>query len=234
MTNFTERQNQIIQASLDLIANSGIHGLTIKNISKKIGISEPAIYRHFESKTDILLGIISKIKESSTANAFVIIDEEQTTVEAFKYAGDKNISVVVMEPLKGGQLANLPESITSIFDESDYDCEIVERSFRWLANRPEVKVILSGMSTLNQIIENIQLLKPFLLYTDFSKLSADLSDEVVLDTAEMVDNEEIVKDFIEKTEVPKNLEKDVIIIGVNVYIVAAEGPIRARTVPDVL
>jgi hypothetical protein len=63
----------------------------------------------------------------------------------------------------------------------------------------------------NQIIENIQFLKPFLLYTDFSKLSADLSDEVVLDTAEMVNNEEIVKDFIEKTEVPKNLEKDVII-----------------------
>lgn len=83
--------------------------------------------------------------------------DEQTTVEAFKYAGDKDISVVVMEPLKGGQLANLPQSITSIFDDSDYDCEIVERSFRWLANRPEVKVILSGMSTLNQIIENIEM-----------------------------------------------------------------------------
>jgi hypothetical protein len=63
----------------------------------------------------------------------------------------------------------------------------------------------------NKIIENIQLLKPFLLYTDFSKLSADLGDEVVLDTSEMVNNQEIVKDFIEKTEVPKNLDKNVII-----------------------
>jgi len=68
-----------------------------------------------------------------------------------------------------------------------------------------------GTVNNNQIIETIQFLKPFLLYTDFSKLSADLSDELVLDTAEMVNNEEIVKDFIEKTEVPKNLEKDVII-----------------------
>jgi DNA repair exonuclease SbcCD nuclease subunit len=63
----------------------------------------------------------------------------------------------------------------------------------------------------NQIIENIQLLKPFLLYTDFSKLSADLGDEIVLDTTEMVNNQEIVRDFIEKTEVPKNLDKNVII-----------------------
>ena len=63
----------------------------------------------------------------------------------------------------------------------------------------------------NQIIENIQLKEPFLLYTDFSKISADLTDEIVLDTAEMVNNQEIVKDFIEKTEVPKNLDKNVII-----------------------
>jgi hypothetical protein len=58
----------------------------------------------------------------------------------------------------------------------------------------------------NQIIENIQLLEPFLLYTDFSRISADLTDEIVLDTAEMVNNQEIVKDFV-----PKNLSKDVII-----------------------
>jgi DNA repair exonuclease SbcCD nuclease subunit len=63
----------------------------------------------------------------------------------------------------------------------------------------------------NQIVENIQLLEPFLLYTDFSKLSADLTDDIVLDTAEMVNNQEIIKNFIEKTEVPKNLNKDVII-----------------------
>lgn len=83
--------------------------------------------------------------------------DQQTTVEAFKYAGDRGVSVVVMEPLRGGQLANLPESITNIFNESEYDCSIVERSFRWIANRPEVKVVLSGMSTLNQMIENIEI-----------------------------------------------------------------------------
>jgi len=50
----TDRQIEIINKSIDIIATKGIQGLTIKNLSKEIGISEPAIYRHFESKTDIL------------------------------------------------------------------------------------------------------------------------------------------------------------------------------------
>jgi AcrR family transcriptional regulator len=63
MKAFTERQAQIIQESIKLIADKGIQGVTIKNISKAIGISEPAIYRHFENKNKILLGIISTLKD---------------------------------------------------------------------------------------------------------------------------------------------------------------------------
>ena len=84
MTNFTERQKQIIQASLDLIATSGIHGLTIKNISKDVGISEPAIYRHFASKTDILFGIISKIKESLSVDLAISADETKRTIDIIR------------------------------------------------------------------------------------------------------------------------------------------------------
>ena len=43
-----------MESALGLIAEKGIQGLTIKNLSKKIGISEPAIYRHFDSKSSIL------------------------------------------------------------------------------------------------------------------------------------------------------------------------------------
>ncbi len=52
MNDFTVRQKQIIQESIQLIADKGIQGLTIKNISKSIGISEPAIYRHFDNKNN--------------------------------------------------------------------------------------------------------------------------------------------------------------------------------------
>lgn len=65
MKDYTVRQNQIIQESIQLIAKKGIQKLTIKNISKAVGFSEPAIYRHFENKNDIILGIISVLKDTT-------------------------------------------------------------------------------------------------------------------------------------------------------------------------
>ena len=61
----TERQKEILDAALNLISRKGIQGLTIKNLSKEIGISEPAIYRHYENKIEILLKILDLFKESS-------------------------------------------------------------------------------------------------------------------------------------------------------------------------
>lgn len=58
MGTFSERQSEIIDASVRIIAERGIQELTIKNLSLHIGISEPALYRHFENKTAILSGIL--------------------------------------------------------------------------------------------------------------------------------------------------------------------------------
>lgn len=65
----TERQLEIVETALELINELGIQGLTMKNISKKIGISEPAIYRHYENKVEILLAILDILKEK-TAKIF--------------------------------------------------------------------------------------------------------------------------------------------------------------------
>jgi TetR/AcrR family transcriptional regulator, fatty acid metabolism regulator protein len=54
----TQRQQEIIEASIELIAEKGIQGLTMKNLSKEIGISEPAIYRHYDNKIEILKSIL--------------------------------------------------------------------------------------------------------------------------------------------------------------------------------
>ncbi|MBL7031340.1 MAG: TetR/AcrR family transcriptional regulator [Candidatus Marinimicrobia bacterium] len=83
MNEYTERQDQIIQESIQLIAEKGIQGLTIKNISKAIGITEPAIYRHFDSKNDIILGIISTMKSSTDAELSQI-DENNPTIDKIK------------------------------------------------------------------------------------------------------------------------------------------------------
>ncbi len=58
MARFSERQKEIINESLKLIAGNGIQNLTIKNLSKAVKISEPAIYRHFTDKMDILMSIV--------------------------------------------------------------------------------------------------------------------------------------------------------------------------------
>lgn len=65
MIHFTDRQKEIMDTVMRLISEKGIQEFTIKNVSKNIGISEPAIYRHFESKMDILLGILSSFKQST-------------------------------------------------------------------------------------------------------------------------------------------------------------------------
>lgn len=59
----SKRQKEIVEKAILIIDEKGIQGLTIKNLSKAIGISEPAIYRHFDSKFDILYTILNGFKE---------------------------------------------------------------------------------------------------------------------------------------------------------------------------
>jgi TetR/AcrR family transcriptional regulator, fatty acid metabolism regulator protein len=61
----TNRQQQIIEAALDVISNHGIDSLTIKTLAEKISVTEGALYRHFRSKTDILVAIADSFKTSS-------------------------------------------------------------------------------------------------------------------------------------------------------------------------
>lgn len=82
---------------------------------------------------------------------------EQATLKGLEFAGELGIPVVVMEPLKGGLLATAPEDIAEIMAETRPDWSPVEWSFRWLAHRPEVKVILSGMSSEEQLCENVHI-----------------------------------------------------------------------------
>ena len=65
MKSFTDRQRQIINASIDLIAAKSINSLTTKNIAKEIKLTEGAIYRHFSSKNEILLGIIQMFQQTA-------------------------------------------------------------------------------------------------------------------------------------------------------------------------
>ncbi len=59
MNKFTDRQIEIMEAATARIDAYGIQNLTIKTLAADIGLSEPALYRHFKSKNDILLGLLN-------------------------------------------------------------------------------------------------------------------------------------------------------------------------------
>lgn len=82
----------------------------------------------------------------------------QAGVTGLHYAAAKGIPVVIMEPLKGGLLARtVPADVRSLFNESGEDWTPAEWALRWLGNLPEVAVVLSGVSTMEQLEEDIDI-----------------------------------------------------------------------------
>lgn len=79
----------------------------------------------------------------------------QAGLKGMKLAAERGIAVIVMEPLRGGFLVNLPESVQAVFNKSESGRSAVEWSFDWLWNMPEVSCVLSGMGTMEQLTQNI-------------------------------------------------------------------------------
>jgi AcrR family transcriptional regulator len=94
----TERQWDIIEKSIEIIATKGIQGLTIKNLSKGIGISEPAIYRHFESKTAILMSILNNFKEMAEMLLEMMDSFEGTAKEKIGFMFTKMLELFTGTP----------------------------------------------------------------------------------------------------------------------------------------
>lgn len=80
----------------------------------------------------------------------------QQGLEGIAYAKEKGIDVIVMEPLKGGRLANLPDDALKIFEENKVSIKPIELAQRWVYNQ-DIKIMLSGMSSIEQIKENLRI-----------------------------------------------------------------------------
>jgi predicted aldo/keto reductase-like oxidoreductase len=82
--------------------------------------------------------------------------EYQAGLEGLRYAADKGLAVVVMEPIKGGKLAvTSPKEVQEIWDSSEIPRSPAEWALQWVWNLPEVSVVLSGMSEMRHVEENV-------------------------------------------------------------------------------
>lgn len=81
----------------------------------------------------------------------------QAGMRGLKYAASKGLAIVIMEPIAGGRLAiKPPQEIQAVWDKAEKRRTPAEWALQWLWNQPQVSVVLSGMSTMEQVIQNVR------------------------------------------------------------------------------
>lgn len=84
--------------------------------------------------------------------------QNQAGSEGLTYAAGKDMGVIIMEPLRGGNLAGkIPPAVQAIWNEADTPRSAAEWSLRWIWDHPEVTVVLSGMNQEAHIDENLRI-----------------------------------------------------------------------------
>ncbi len=81
--------------------------------------------------------------------------ENQAGSKGLRYAASKGLAVVIMEPLLGGRLVDPPEPVQEIWSEAPTSRTPADWALQWLWHQPEISVVLSGMSTMRHVEENV-------------------------------------------------------------------------------
>jgi predicted aldo/keto reductase-like oxidoreductase len=81
--------------------------------------------------------------------------ENQAGTKGLQHAASKGLALVIMEPILGGRLVNPPEPIQELWDTARVKRTPADWALQWLWNQPEVSVVLSGMSTMEHVEENV-------------------------------------------------------------------------------
>jgi predicted aldo/keto reductase-like oxidoreductase len=98
--------------------------------------------------------------------------KEQAGDKGYALAESLGVPLVIMEPVKGGSLAGFSEDINARFAKMDPERSIASYALRWVGSHPNVKVVLSGMSSMGQLEDNLK------TFGDFQPLNEKESAEI--------------------------------------------------------
>ncbi len=122
-----------------------------KGIIKNIGFS-------YHGETQAFLKILDAYDWDFCQIQYNYLDEHtQAGKTGLQAAAKKGIPVIIMEPLRGGKLVNIPESAKKLLSESEKKYTAPELGLRWLWNQKEVTCVLSGMNSMEMVQENIRI-----------------------------------------------------------------------------
>lgn len=125
---------------------------------KHIGIS-------FHDTADVLEKILIEHPEIEIVqiqfNYKDYLDASVQSKKVYEVCEKYHKPVLVMEPIKGGGLVRLPEKAKKVFDDLKQDLSYASYAIRFAASQKNVYMVLSGMSTLDQMIDNISYMKDF-------------------------------------------------------------------------
>lgn len=99
--------------------------------------------------------------------------ESQAGLKGYRLTEERNVPLVIMEPVKGGSLAAFAEDITGKFRALDPEASAASYALRWVGSLPNVKVVLSGMSTMAQVEDNLKTFTNFRTLSDEERKTID-------------------------------------------------------------
>jgi len=110
---FSKRQIEIIQAATKLVGEKGIQNLTTKNLAAEMGFSEPALYRHFKNKTEILVSVLSFYRSALQKSLKNILTSDLSGLEKLEQ---------IMK-FQFGHFSENPAIVMVIFSETSFQYE---------------------------------------------------------------------------------------------------------------
>ncbi len=112
----------------------------------------------FHGRVEDFIEILEDYKWDFCQIQYNYLDENyQAGVRGLKRANELGLGVIIMEPLRGGSLAQkAPDQVNNLFAKFPQKRSAAHWSFRWIMNQPEVSVVLSGMNDSEHIEENVK------------------------------------------------------------------------------